>query len=284
MKKRGVRRRLPADIEIAIQTYNPYEAWFPGRKVVTREQLLLIKQLRSQGAIVTILPKGSRAVEYVFRKGFVDLVKDPMFIFCANIPISIVCGLISSAILKVGKALGKGFGSRIAISPTGAKHTLTPGGLVRDPKWAVSVQQELVENNKAFELAMRTGSPFPDKPVPLFLEHTAIIVGWGRATFENDKIILQGESITDHVTELRLANDELRGLSIAGIATESVCSICRGDYFLCSHVAGKFYDGLGCSNTIKKALLAEFSLVRDPVNAECIPRLRSLLGSSHQMK
>jgi hypothetical protein len=50
--------------EITIQTFNPYEAKFPGRRVVSRDAILLMKQLRMQGHCVTVVPNNGTKLYY----------------------------------------------------------------------------------------------------------------------------------------------------------------------------------------------------------------------------
>jgi len=158
------RRRAPVGpaAAISVEAFNPYEKLFPGRKVVTLEILMLMKELRSQGVTVTVLPDDTRPLEYLFRKGLSDLVKDPMFVWLSQIPIGIACNLISSVIESL-RLKWKSVPQVLLCQP-GVTGALTPGGMRRDPEWVQGARDQLREIQETFELAVRTGSPFADKP------------------------------------------------------------------------------------------------------------------------
>jgi phage head maturation protease len=67
----------------------------------------------------------------------------------------------------------------------------------------------------------------------------------------------------------RIENGELKGFSIGGLVTKSVCQICGCDYVECLHITGEVYEGVTCSNIIEKCDLAEVSVVQDPANPLC---------------
>jgi len=110
-------------------------------------------------------------------------------------------------------------------------------------------------------------SPYPEYPLPLFLEHSSKIVGWGLLKPGADGVTMMEGIILDNEIQKRIDAGELRGLSIAGIVQESICSICQDDYVKCNHLAGHSYNDVPCTNTVVSfRRLTGVSLVSEPVN------------------
>src|SRR6478752_120969 len=87
--------------KIKIDTFNPYESRFPNRKLITRDTLILIKHLRSEGYEIIIEPEDDKPLEYLYKKGFSEFFADPVNIFLAGIPITIITNIISNQIQKI---------------------------------------------------------------------------------------------------------------------------------------------------------------------------------------
>ena len=77
--------------------------------------------------------------------------------------------------------------------------------------------------------------------------------------------MLEGVKITDEQTKLRIECDDLIGFSVGGIIQKSTCFICKKDYVACNHITGQIYDGKECVVRIDKILIADFSVVKNPV-------------------
>ena len=54
---------------VDVHTYNPYEARFPARRVVSRDALLLIDEIRAAGYDVHVLPDNGTRLQYLIQKG-----------------------------------------------------------------------------------------------------------------------------------------------------------------------------------------------------------------------
>jgi hypothetical protein len=81
---------------IYIRSYNPYEARYPGRRVVSRETLHLIKLLREQGITVVVEPDDGTKLNYSTEKGLTEFLADPVHALAVGIPVGIVVNMISS--------------------------------------------------------------------------------------------------------------------------------------------------------------------------------------------
>jgi hypothetical protein len=271
---------------VTVISYNPYQRQFPHRRLITRDTLQLVKSLRAQGAEVRIEPEDGGRIEYVVYKGFVAvLLAAPLIISAVGVARDVVLGIVSSWIysrlatprddrdLAAAQAA-----TNIAIEVTEAGRTarfslsgvqMNDGQFNRITEMFKSVAGELKGTNESVK------SPFPDLPVPVFLEHTDKIVGWGRIEPTNENLKIESARITDDDTWQRLKSGELRGASIAAIAKVSECSICGRDYVDCVHLAGQTYGDRTCTNTIKALDLLEISLVKDPINPEALIKIMS---------
>lgn len=122
---------------------------------------------------------------------------------------------------------------------------------------------------KLFKKSFELKSPFDDLPTPIFLEHEPKIVGWCKLI--NDDYGLKCEMIIlDKLTKRRIKQNRLNGLSITGIATKTQCSICNSDYVYCNHIAKNIYDNKECYNTILETDYVETSIVKEPINSQCL--------------
>src|SRR5262245_61214222 len=83
---------------IRIQSHNPYEARLPGRRVVSRTTLHLIKLLRTAGLTVVVEPDDGRKLQWITRKGIHDLLADPVILLIAGIPLSLVTSIVANYI------------------------------------------------------------------------------------------------------------------------------------------------------------------------------------------
>jgi len=240
-------------------------------RLVNRTTLDLVKALRYRGSEVVIEPDDGTPVHYLVRKGEPSLLADPVIALLANIPISVAASLFanwlydryrggdrqtppSCVVLRIDHASGPSFYSA--------------AGAPVSPEAAERVMQLLREFSHTL-IAIADARAAGDGRFPVCVEHTSHIAGW--AELSEDAIGLRmSAEITDSQTWRRIRSGELRGVSIGGIATRSECSICGADYSECPHISGVEYDGQMCINTIKRVDVAEVSLVREPVNQDCL--------------
>lgn len=103
----------------------------------------------------------------------------------------------------------------------------------------------------------------------MFLEHSALIVGWCRLAFNSRGIYVEDAVVTPGFVWRRIESGELKGLSITGIASESICGVCRERYVDCNHISGVEYDSVYCSNEIHRATFINVNIVSSPVNQQC---------------
>lgn len=261
----------------SIQTFNPFEATHPGHKVVSEDTLTLIKVLRDQGHTVIIEPDDGRPVEYLFRKGFREFFTDPMIInFGLGVAASVVAATIVGAVNWVWQHRRRESLFQSAPKPSNLLLRSNAEGLIfsysGEPldSEALDRMLALVEKDiSEFRQASLRRSPLPDRPVPVFLEHSALIVGWCRLAFDSRGIYVENAAVTPGFVWRKIESGELKGLSITGIASESICSVCRQSYVSCNHISGVEYDSVYCSNEIHSAAFINVNLVSSPVNQEC---------------
>jgi len=111
-------------------------------------------------------------------------------------------------------------------------------------------------------------------PTPIFLEHKPKIIGWCRLKATHTKLEFDDSIILDKKVYKKIKDNKIKGGSLTGIAEKSICSICKTDYVLCNHIAGQIYDGQDCINEIHEASIVEVSLVKEPINKECLVSLK----------
>jgi len=59
---------------VRASSFNPYEVRFPGRRVVSRDTLHLIKDLRAKGVSVTVEPEDETKLNWYTQKGFEEVL------------------------------------------------------------------------------------------------------------------------------------------------------------------------------------------------------------------
>jgi hypothetical protein len=261
----------------SVQTFNPYEATHPGHKVIDGELLTLIKFLRDQGTTIVIEPDDGRPVEYVFRKGFKEFLSDPVIIsFGLNVAAGIVGSAISSAVKWVWQHRRRESIVRRAPHPTNillrnreTGFVFTYSGEPLDEKALDQLLKMAEREQSNYREAFLLRSPSAEKPIPIFLEHTAQVVGWCDLDLNDEGFYVKDGAISDRPTWRRVESGELKGLSITGIATKSTCSVCRSNYVECNHISGVDYDSVHCVNEIEKADFVNVNLVSSPINEKC---------------
>ncbi|WP_055446228.1 hypothetical protein [Lacinutrix mariniflava] len=259
---------------IEIESFNPYETRFPNRKLVTRETLILMKYLREEGYEVKVLPDNDQPIEILYKKGLAEFFADPIFIALIGIPIGVITAIVSNKIQKLIDSLDK-------------KETINPEHLIIQidnsthnylgenfPKEKTKrIKKKRKEFKDGFERCFEIKSPKSKFPTPMFLEHKPKIIGWCSLYTDDDGLKAEG-MIIDKVVKRRIKQNRLNGMSVTGIATKTECSICKKSYTECNHVAGNEYDNKGCYNSIIKTDYVETSIVKEPINSECLVNLR----------
>jgi len=124
----------------------------------------------------------------------------------------------------------------------------------------------LDKRSQGYHESLKRESPDPYRPFPIFLEHTTKIVGWGGGWIDDSTGAFRVKAkITDDETLKRKQSGELKGFSPGGVVYRSTCSVCKGNYVDCNHIAGREYDGIECTVLLNDFDIAEISIVKDPV-------------------
>lgn len=270
--------RYPSDPKsiVIIKSYNPYEARYPNRRVISRPALHLMKSLRTQGYKVIVEPDDGRKLEYITQKGTTELLRDPLLLFLLNIPISLFAGILGAWIYDELKRL------RLKQKPSQISNLVIEidkhGKSLRYSQDGESITDarfreilKLMERIKRdYRTSLMEVPPDPALPYPIYLEHTGKTVGWAQLKMTSRGLKAAPAKIIDDETWKRIENGELKGLSISGLVRRSECSVCEQDYTECNHIAGKTYDEAKCTNRILEIDLCEISIVKKPVNPHAI--------------
>lgn len=258
---------------IVIQSFNPYDSRFPGRRVVSRETLHLIKRLREAGYHIVVEPDDGTKLNYLTEKGIREFLSDPVWMFLLGIPVQVLLGLISNWIYD-----------RLHRNPDDDEVSLVmeideDDRRVRYSHTGKPVSEErlreilaaMQEKSQRFASASIVTPPDATHTIPIHLEHTGKVVAWA-ASLETDELGLRldGIKVTDDQTWERIRSGELTGLSIAGLVYSSTCGTCARDYTECNHIAGTEYDGVECSVQLTGIDLAEISIVTTPAASQAL--------------
>lgn len=254
--------------EIRIPSKNPYVSLYPDLKVVSRETIHLIKLLRTEGYSVIVEPEKIAKLDYYVEKGIREILADPILIYVIGIPTSIITGLISSWLYEIWRKPPKKDETQLVIEfdENGNKVRYSESGEKISDKKFSSIMKSLDERAHAYKKSRENSSPIPNRPYPVYLEHTAKIIGWAENVITRPEgLYLDGLQITDPEVQKLVDNGYLSGVSVAGIVKKSTCSVCNSDYVSCNHIAKNTYEGKECLVRIDDFAIAEFSLVKDPV-------------------
>jgi hypothetical protein len=255
--------------KIIIDSFNPYECRFPNRKLITRDTLILIKHLRIEGYEIIVQPENDRPIELLYKKGVIEFFADPVNIILIGIPISIVTNIISNYFQKLLDKKRTFNKSNINISIDNSTNFYNYLGEPQDKNNNKLVTKKRKELKEGYERCFEIKSPYDDYTIPIFLEHKPKIVGWCSLRVD-DKGLKSDGIITDKTVKRRISQNRLNGASITGIASKTECSICKSNFVYCEHIAGKTYNGEKCFNTIIETDFVETSIVKEPINPECI--------------
>jgi hypothetical protein len=233
-----------------IQAFNPHEVTHPGHKVVSEETLILIKLLREQGNHVVVQPEDDRPLEYLFRKGFSSFFTDPLVIgFGLGVASSVVATIITNSVYWIWQHRRKEhiFMSapkltNILLKNTADESLFSYTGEPLEPVMMERLLSSARRTRDEYRQAACHQSPYSELKVPIFLEHTTRLIGWCDLEYNEKRLLSRHVYIFDKAALSKVRKGELRGISISGIARESICSICRSSYIECNHVSGVTYS------------------------------------------
>jgi hypothetical protein len=253
--------------QIRIQSYNPYESRYLARRVISRETLDLLKTLRERGYSVVIDPDDGSKLNYTTQKGLRDFLADPINMLVVGIPINVMVSLLSTWLYEKFKRIPNDEEVNIIleVDEDGERIRYNHKGRQISEKKFQSVIRLMKRRVQRYEKSQALVRPDPSRPVPVFLEHTDKLTGWGRVSKEKEGLKLSDVEIIDKRTSGRIEKGTLKGLSIAGLVYDSTCTICDCNYSECSHIAGQEYNGQECLCRIDGILLTEISFVKKPV-------------------
>lgn len=249
--------------EVVIDAFNPYEARFPNRTVISREELHLIKMLRQQGIDYRVRSKYGGEIYILSQKNFESLLVDPMFLTLFNIGIGVVSAFVYDLIKGKKELNDKLFIKNKDGEVFNYEGKQLDRGLIKD------VTEKMLTSQQQFRKALITQSPYNELPYPVHLEHTPQIVGWCNLVVDERGLRVDPCKVTCDRTWERIQSNDLKGLSIGGLISKSNCGICGADYRDCNHITGNSYGGVECVNEIAKFDLAEVSIVTNPANNLC---------------
>jgi hypothetical protein len=253
---------------IKIQSFNPYESVFPNRKVITIDSLILAKRFRQEGFEVQFLPLNNQPVQYIFRKGVMEFLSDPLNFTLVNIAVPIVTNIISNYVQKgIDKYFVKSLNKDkniIILNENNSNKSYNINGEIVSQDQIDFRNSKIIETQIKFKNAFNLAPPKGYPPVPIFYEHKPEIVGWCFLKINSKGILIEEGKITNTKVRDKISKGKIKGLSVTGIATKTECSICKGDFITCPHF------GEGVNNRIQKADFIEVSLVKIPINKECL--------------
>ena len=252
---------------------NRYGSMFPDLRVVSNHTLHVIKYLRSVGQGVVVEPDDGRPLAYTTEKGG-GFLADPTIAFLAGIPVSIASSLLANW-LSNRKRRDVEHASANVIFVALGDSGLAGWNIHAERLQPQQLQLALSAGRRSAEIFYQSRlavAPDPEHPLPIQLEHSGRVVAWASNLEFNDdskSIKVVGIKIVDPVVEEAVRKRELTGFSVAGVAAEATCEICNQQYVTCDHIATEWYGNKRCSVRITKFLLADISIVSDPVNQAC---------------
>ncbi|GLU56452.1 hypothetical protein Dfri01_59130 [Dyadobacter frigoris] len=264
---------------ISIKSFNPYEYRFPNRKVLTLGEVHLIKELKAKGFNVDILPMDHRPVDYIFRKGessSLEFLWPFVLILWQELPKEIILSTISDWYRKTFfqsknlKAVSESAASNIVIIENFNGSMYNLNGSALEPLHTAKKLTEIQDLQESYRQSFLTKSANDHLPTPIFRQHSPQIIGWAKISINEIGMHIDDSIITDKQAWNDVKSKKLKGFSVAGIATKSICNICNSSYVICEHVSGQEYYNVECYNAITAALFVECSLVEQPSYSECM--------------
>lgn len=270
-----------ANKKISIESFNPYSTRFPDRRLVTKGTLELIKELRLNGYEVNVIPENNKPVQYLYKKGFSDFFSNPVYAFLAGIPTSIIFNIVSNYIQK---SIDKWkqtdeIKNNIIIINNSTTEIINLNQKIISKSEINDKQKKSKKLKYEFDKCFSLKSPYKNLQTPIFLEHKPRVIGWCRLKATHTTLEFDDAIIFDSSIQRKIKNGKIKGASLTGIAEKSVCSICKLDYIECNHITGDIYNNTMCINEIHEATIVEVSLVKEPINKECLINIKNLSKS-----
>ncbi len=263
---------------ISLRVANLYQDKYPDRHLIGWEVIVLRKMLREQGYHVVLEPDDGRPVDYLVRKGVLqNVLSDPLVVASSTVAVSVITSIFANWLSKVlfgGNKKSDSTNIAIQITKSGTKMTFDHRG----NKISAKRLRQITKMFRRVSARLQRPpiqSPYPHRPWPIYLEHDGKIVGWCRLETSDQGLEIKEGYITDDAALRRLKKGEIKGASICGVAKETECSICGGNFVDCIHVPGRTYNGSKCGNRIKRIDLIEVSLVRNPANPKALVKFKA---------
>lgn len=234
---------------------------------MSRDTLHLIKLLRENGFSVVVEPDNGTKLNYSTEKGFGEFLADPVHALLVEIPVAVVVNMISSWLYDRIKRRPSDEEVNIIldVDERGNRIHYSHSGKPITEKRFQSMLRVLERRAEKYKEATAIASPDPFRPVPIYLEHTHKLIGWGRVIRDKKGLKIDDAVILSKKTLKRIEKGELQGASVAGLIYKAICSVCKCDYVECNHIANREYNGEECVVRIDGIDLAEISIVSKPV-------------------
>jgi len=247
--------------KIIIEAFNPYEAKFPNRIVITREELNIIKTLRENGIDYEISSQHKSQLYILSKKNFDPSMAEIVFLTIHGLAVGVVSGFIKDAISK-----GSNLKDRLFIKNKDGEIFDYTGSKI-DKSTVENVTNKMLSDNSDLSSSLLKSSPYYELPWSVHLEHTHEIVGWCNLFEDEHGLRCDPMKITCVDTWNKIQSGELQGFSIGGMIAKSKCNICSSDFVSCNHISGVTYDRIECVCEIHQFDLAEVSVVKNPANS-----------------
>ena len=254
--------------EIHFQSYNPYKARYHGLRVVSRETLHLIKLMRETGYHVIIDPEDGTDLHYLSEKGIREILADPFVAIIIGFSLNFIINLLSNWVSDVWRRPPHKDEVQLVLEfdESGKKLRYSQSGQPINENHFQAILKSLDDRANQYKESQQVETPISECPYPIYLEHTSKIVGWAERFVRDEKGLgVDGVRIVDPEIESLIEDGYITGFSYGGIIKGSTCSICDGEYVSCNHIACREYKGKECLVRIDDFLIAELSLVKDPI-------------------
>jgi hypothetical protein len=247
--------------KVIIEAFNPYEAKFPNRVVITREELHLIKALRNNDVDYEIASKHKSKLYILSQKNFDPSIAEIIFMTVHGLAVGVIGGFIKDAISNTNHLK-----DRLFIKNKDGE-IFDYSGAVIDKATVDNIANKMLTDKSILSTALQKNSPHTGLPWSVHLEHTNEIVGWCNLFEDEYGLRCDPMKITCAQTWEKIQSGELQGFSVGGMISNSKCSICHSEFVVCNHISGKTYNGVECVCEIYQFDLAEVSVVKNPANS-----------------
>ncbi|TQO98042.1 HK97 family phage prohead protease [Vibrio cholerae] len=247
--------------KVVIEAFNPYEAKYPNRVVITREELHLIKALRENGIDYEVSSAHETKLYVLSQKNFEPSLAEVLFMTIHGLAIGVLGGFIKDAISNT-----KQLNERLFIKNKDGE-VFDYSGTPIDQSTVENVLNRMIADKNKMSTALQRTSPHSELPWAVHLEHTHEIVGWCNLFEDHYGLRCDPMKITCIDTWEKIQSGELKGFSVGGMIAKSKCNICNLDFVDCNHISGKTYNDTECICEIHQFDLAEVSVVKNPANS-----------------